>query len=111
MIKKKIILLVISIFVVAGYLLLSETRELQEGESAQTGVAEISDSNSYKHEVSFPKEFISVPRIEVSLIKGRGYLDILEKRSDGFIFKVSNLGYTVSEGAHVQWVATGIIAE
>ena len=110
MTKKKLILLgALALAIV--FMLLPEFNGLQDGESVQTGIIEISDKQNYKHDVFFPEKFISQPRVEISFTKGSGYLDILEIRTDGFVFKVSNLGYSVAEGAYVQWVATGVIAE
>ena len=109
--KKFLLVSVVVVFVIAMFMLLSEADRLQEGEIAQSGSIEISNSLSYKHDVLYPEKFSASPRVKIKLTKGSGYLEIVEQRTDGFIFKSSNLGYSVAEGAHVEWVASGPIVK
>jgi hypothetical protein len=111
MTKKKLTILGVSILAAVVFMLWPEFDGLQDGDAVQTGIIEISNNDNYKHDVFFPKRFASPPRVEISLTKGSGHLEIIETRTDGFVFKISNLGYSVVEGAYVQWVATGKIAE
>jgi len=68
---------------------------------------EVSNSESYLHDVLYPKKFSSLPRLSIKLTKGSGYLESVEQRLDGFVFKTSSLGYSEAEGAYVEWKARG----
>ena len=103
-------LLAAVVLVIVAIMLLSKSGGLQDGEIAQMGSVEISDSLSYMHEVLYPERFDTAPRVKIKLTTGSGYLEIIEQRADGFVFKSSNLGYSVAEGAHVEWTAFGIVA-
>jgi len=92
-----------------SYLLFSGPDELQEGEIVRTGSMEISNSTSYQYDVPYQARFSSLPELKIELIKGSAYLEVVEQRVDGFIFKTSNLGYSEAEGAYVEWSATGFI--
>jgi len=105
--KKILLIFGVAVLSVALFILLPESNDLQEGEFVQTSSIEISKSENYKHEVFYPEKFSSPPRLEIKFTKGRGYLEIVEQRVDGFIFKASNLGYIEAEGAYVEWTATG----
>jgi hypothetical protein len=107
--KKFLVVVVVAAVIAAVYLLLSDTEVLPEGQVMRTGTLEISNKTSYKHDVSFPETFSELPEVEIRLVKGSGYLEILETRLDGFSFKTSNLGYSEAEGAHVEWKATGLV--
>ena len=56
--KKFLLMSVVVAFVIAMFMLLSETDRLQEGEIAQSGSIEISNSLSYKHDVLYPENRI-----------------------------------------------------
>ena len=105
--KKILLVSAVVVFVVAMFMLRPDADRLQEGEIAQSGSIEISNSLSYKHDVLYPEKFSASPRVKITLTKGSGYLEIIEQRADGFIFKSSSLGYSVAEGAHVEWIASG----
>lgn len=107
--KKILAAAVVLALVIAVFMFLSERDGPQDGEVAQTGSVEISDSLSYTHEVLYPEPFHILPRVKIKLTTGSGYLEIIEQRADGFIFKSSNLGYSVAEGAHVEWAAVGFV--
>lgn len=96
------------VFTVAATMLLPESDELQKGEIVQTNSIEISNTDNYEHEVIYPENFSSLPRVKIKLTKGSANLEIVEQRTDGFIFKASNLGYNIAEGAHVVWTAAEI---
>jgi hypothetical protein len=107
---KKLYLVFASVVIfLAVYALLSGSDELQEGEVEQTAIIEVSNSESYQHNVLYPKKFSSLPRFSMKLIKGSGYLEAVEQRLDGFVFKTSSLGYSEAEGAYVEWKARGFI--
>ena len=103
--------LVIGVALIVAVVFLPDSNELQEGEVVQKGALEISDSLTYQHEIIYLQKFSILPRLNIKLIKGSGYLEIIEQRLDGFIFKSSNLGYSVAEGAHVEWTAAGFPGE
>lgn len=107
---KVLVVPVVLIVMAMVYVLMPEADRLQDGEVSQTGSIEISDRLSYKHEVFYPARFNVMPRVKIKLTKGSANLEIIEQRVDGFIFKASNLGYSVAEGAHVDWVASGLIS-
>ena len=96
---------------VAAFVFLPDEHELLEGEIVQTGNIEISDSLTYKHEVLYPKMFSVLPNVTIKLTKGSANIEVVEQRVDGFVFKSSSLGYSVAEGAHVEWTATGLLNE
>lgn len=106
---KKILLIsgLIALAIVV-FALPDEPEELLAGEFMQEGSLEISSSMHSKHSVIYPEIFAALPRVDIKLVTGRGNLEILEQRADGFIFKSSNLGYSVADGAHVAWVAIGL---
>ena len=106
---KKILLIIALIgIVIAVFALPDQPEELLAGEFIQDGRLEISNSPHSKHDVIYPEIFGALPTVSIKLLTGRGNLEIIEQRADGFIFKSSNLGYSVAEGAHVAWVATGL---
>lgn len=108
--NKKLLLTFGLLLTIIIVLLLSPgANELQPGEVVQQGDIEISDSLTYTHEILYPKSFSRPPRVEIKLITGSGYLEIVEQRSDGFVFKSSHLGYSVAEGAQVKWRAAGFV--
>lgn len=110
--NKKLLLLTGLVLIVAGVLVfLPDSKELQPGEVVQKGNIEISDSLIYQHNIVYPKIFSRSPHVEIKLTKGSGYLEIVEQRVDGFVFKSSNLGYSVADGAHVEWTATGFTSK
>lgn len=109
--KKRLIIAGVVVLAIIAIMFLPESNELQDGEITQTGSIDISDSSSYTHDVLYPKKFSTSPRVKIKLTKGSGYLEIIEQRADGFIFKSSNLGYSVAEGAQVEWAASGFIAD
>lgn len=100
-----------ALIVVAAFLFFSGSSKLNEGEVLQSGVIEISNSLTYRHNIVYPEKFRMLPRIDIKLRKGSGNLEIIEQRTDGFIFTASNLGYSVAEGAHVEWSAIGLLPE
>ena len=106
---KKILLMAgVLAMVIAVFAIPDEPEELLEGEFIQNGNLEISNSAHSKHHVIYPEIFSTLPAVTIKLVTGRGNLEIIEQRTDGFIFKSSNLGYSVAEGAHIAWVATGL---
>ena len=107
--KKLLSIFAVAIISVAIYMLLPDSDELQEGEIVQTNSVEISNSTSYQHDVFYQITFNSLPMVKIKLTKGSGYLEIIEQRADGFIFKTSHLGYSEAEGAFVEWTASGFI--
>lgn len=107
--KKRLIIAGAVVLAIISIMFLPESNELQDGEIAQTGSVEISDSLSYTHDILYPEKFSATPRVKIKLTKGSGYLEIIEQRPDGFIFKSSSLGYSLAEGAHVEWVASGFV--
>ncbi len=107
--KKMLLVLALVVIVIGVFLIPYGADELQAGEVRQQGSIEISNSLNYKHNILYVDEFNSLPRVKIELVKGSGYLEIIEQRTDGFIFKSSNLGYSVAEGAHVEWAATGFM--
>lgn len=107
---KKLLLLFGAAFVfVMVYLSSSTPDALRQGEILQTGSVEVSNNTSYQHEVFYPEKFSSLPEVNIKFVSGSGYLEIVEQRLDGFVFKTSNLGYSEAEGARVEWRATGFI--
>lgn len=109
--KKRLLITGVVVLMIIAIMFLPESNELQDGEIAQTGSVEISDSLSYTHDILYPEKFSATPRVKIKLIKGSGYLEVIEQRPDGFIFKSSNLGYSLAEGAHVEWVASGFVSD
>jgi hypothetical protein len=109
MTKKKLIVFVVVICAII-FMLLPRTNDLREGESIQTGTIEISNSDVYRHDVLFPEKFATPPSVEIEFTSGSGYLEVVETRSDGFVFTTSNLGYAASQGAFVKWLAIGTLA-
>ena len=107
--KNWLLVIVAVLLAVAAFVFLPDEDELLEGEVMQTGEIEISKSLTYKHEVFYPKKFSILPNVTIKLAKGSANIEVLEQRVDGFIFKSSNLGYSVTEGAHVEWTATGLL--
>ncbi len=85
-----------------------DRNELRPGEILQSGNVEISGQLTNSHDVLYEKNFEVLPRVSVKLTAGSANLEIIEQRVDGFIFSASNLGYSVAEGAHVEWVAAGL---
>lgn len=73
----------------------------------QTDTLEISDRNDAVFEVFYPAPYKMPPTLKVRFIKGRGTIEFVEQRADGFRFKTRDVGYMVGEGAHVEWSATG----
>lgn len=108
--KKILAASIVLALVIAVFMFVTERDGPQDGEVAQIGSVEISDGLSYTHEVLYPEPFHILPRVKIKLTTGSGYLEIIEQRADGFVFKSSNLGYSVAEGAHVDWTAFGIVA-
>ena len=111
MLKKLFAAVAAAVVLLAAYALFPESGELQEGEVVQGARLEVSNSTSYQHNVLYPEKFSSLPRLKIKLITGSGYLDVVEQRVDGFVFKTSNLGYSETEGAFVEWDARGFINE
>ena len=107
--KKGLLVIGVAVVLLAVYLLQPGEDVLQPGETVQNGRIEVSNSTSYQHDITYSQIFTSLPRIKVKLITGSGYLEIVEQRVDGFIFKTSHLGYAEAKGAYVEWTAAGFI--
>jgi len=107
--KKTVSVFAAVVIGLAMYTFLSGSDELQKGEIEQSASIEVSNSESYLHDVQYPKKFSSLPRLSIKLTKGSGYLEAVEQRLDGFVFKTSSLGYSEAEGAYVEWKARGFI--
>ena len=109
--KKLLFVSTAAILVIMVLVLLPESDQLQDGEIVQAGSMEISDSTVYKHEVYYPEKFSASPRVKIKIKKGSANLEVIEQRTDGFVFKASNLGYSVADGAHVEWTASGFVVD
>jgi len=107
--KRLYLVFALVVIFLAVYALMPESEVLQEGEVEQTASIEVSNSESYLHNVLYPKKFSALPRLSIRLTKGSGYLEAVEQRLDGFVFKTSSLGYSEAEGAYVEWKARGFI--
>jgi hypothetical protein len=107
--KKIFLMFAVIIMLLVVYILLPDSDALRQGEIEQTASIEVSNSDSSQHNVLYPKQFSSLPRLTIKLTKGSGYLEAVEQRLDGFVFKTSSLGYSEAEGAYVEWRAKGFV--
>ena len=85
----------------------SETSLLSSNLTTQSGNVEISNRSTNQHEVFYPVPYTSPPNLKVNISVGSGNLNIKEQRADGFIVKVSDLGYAANLGAYIEWIASG----
>ena len=111
MMKKTLFVFALVCITLSAYPFYPQSNEFKPGEIVQTGGLEISNSPTYTHDVIYPETFGNLPRVTIKLTKGSANLEIVEQRVDGFIFKTSNLGYSVAQGAHVEWTAAGRLGE
>ena len=87
----------------------SKLTKLESGQ--QSGVVKISDRMEERHEVFYPKKYVSSPNLKIDMTIGLGArLKIIEQREDGFVFSASDIAYSRSDGAQVKWDAHGELA-
>jgi hypothetical protein len=99
------------VFLTVGIYIYTIKNEQPDTSNAQSGLVKISERNGRHHEVFYPKQYVSPPNLTVDLATGLGArIELIEQRTDGFVFTASNISWSGSEGASVKWEANGALA-